>query len=83
MADNPEFAKKLVDAIAARLDEKFGHRQGWMSEELDHLSERFDQMDRRFDRIDKRFNTLEHNVQLIGERMEIFERNTERRFDGI
>ena len=28
IADNPEFAKKLVDAIAAKLDEKFGFQQG-------------------------------------------------------
>ena len=39
MAENPEFAAKLADAIAAKLDEKYGWQQGFMSDKMDELTE--------------------------------------------
>lgn len=83
LADNPKFAQKLADAISERLDEKFGHRQGWMSNKLEELSEKIDHLNKRFDHTDKRFDTLDHTLEMLGDKQDLFERNVNRRFDSI
>ena len=37
MEEKPEFAKKIVDAIVEKLDQKFGRRQGDIFFELEEL----------------------------------------------
>ena len=85
MAENPEFAKKLVDAISKKLDEKFGHQQGWMSETLEDLSEKFDQMSsdmkHGFANVDKGLETLSHNMEMLGERQDLFDRRLKKSED--
>ena len=87
MADNPEFAKKLVDAISAKLDEKFGFQQGWMSAQIGELPKKVDGLSSKIDtvaqNIDKRFDTLAHNQKVFAEKQELFELRTDRRLKDI
>ena len=87
MADNPEFAKRLVDAISEKLDDKFGHQQGWMSGTLEELSEKLDQMSsdmkHGFDNVDKRFDTIDQNMEMSGQRQDLFDRRIEKIEDRL
>ena len=87
IADNPEFAKKLVDAISAKLDEKFGFQQGWMKDQVDKLSGEIDRlssdMTAGFRRVAEPMDTVEHNFKMMGERQDLFERKTEFQFKKI
>lgn len=75
MANDSKFMDKLADGIAQRLDEKFGHQQGFMSEKMEELSEKIDRMDQRmtagFRSVDERFDTLDHNFKTLGEKLQL------------
>ena len=71
MADNPNFAEKLADAIAERLDEKYGFDQGWMKASIEELKQGQNDLKQNMNR---RFDTLEHNFKMFGEKQDLFER---------
>ena len=79
MADNPEFAKKLVDAISDKLDEKFGRKQGDIFFELDELKEGQKKILDKLEDHYKQFGTLDHNLQMFADRQEILAGDTEKR----
>ena len=78
MAKNLKFANELADAVAKRLDETFGFRQGEIVDKLDEISEKLTAHDHRFDDMDRRFDTLEHNFGVFGEKLDLVEKRTER-----
>ena len=73
MAKNPEFASKLADAVAAKLDEKFGFRQGEMTPGFEALSEKMDRLSSKVDtmaeNMDRRFDTIDHNFDTLGQKL--------------
>ena len=83
MADNPEFAKKLVDAISEKLDEKFGWQQGWMSDRLDEISKK---LDRSIEENTRRFDSLDSGIADLRERHDLHAgefRKVKSRLDSI
>ena len=78
MAKDPKFAHELADAIAARLDEKYGFRQGEIIDEIEKVSGKIDGLSSKFDAMAGRFNTLAHNQEMFGEKLEFVEKRTER-----
>ena len=83
MADNPEFAKKLVDAISEKLDEKFGWRQGELASGFEGIEGRFKAMNDKIDHMQNGIDTLVHNREYIDKGREIFESRTTSTLDGI
>ncbi len=81
MADDPKFAAKLADAIAERLDEKFGWRQGDMRADIAELNGQFKALDQKFDRMEGGIDTLARNIQVFAERQETLARNSEKRIE--
>ena len=71
MADHPEFAAKLADAITERLDEKYGWRQGELADGFEKLSQKTDQILAKLEDHDMRFDTLDHNFQMLGEKVDL------------
>ena len=71
MADNPDFAAKLADAIANRLDEKYGWNQGWMRDKVEEMSGKLDTVSQDSK---TQFDTLCNNFEMLGERQTLFER---------
>ena len=78
MAKNSKFANDLADAVAKRLDETFGFRQGEIVDKLDEISEKLTAHDHRFDNMDRRFDTLEHNFGVFGEKLDLVEKRSEK-----
>ena len=90
MAENHEFAAKLADAIAKKLDEKFGFRQGEMNAGFEALSKKVDTVSSKIDtvseNIDRQFDPLNHNFEMLGQRHTLFEgdlRKVNDRLDDI
>ena len=81
MADDPEFAAKLADAIAERLDEKFGWRQGDMRADINELKGKFKALDQKFDHMQGGIDTLTQNIQVFAERQETLARNSEKHIE--
>ena len=71
MADNPEFAAKLADAIAKRLDERYGWGQGEIKADLEVLKQGQKDLSDRIDRMQGGIDTLAHNQQMFGEKLQL------------
>ena len=82
MADNPEFAAKLADAIAEKLGEKL-YGRGWniagIEEKLDKVLAKLDDHDNRFDRLDTSIADLRAKDDLIDREV----RKVNNRLDSI
>ena len=86
MADDPKFAAKLADAIAERLDEKFGRRQGDIFFELEELQKGQKKILNKLEDHDTRFDTLDRSIQDLRERHELHAgdfRKVNKRLDSI
>lgn len=83
MADNPEFAKKLVDAISQKLDEKFGFHIGRMKDHLEQHDDQFKKINSKLDRMEGKIDTLSFNFKMMGERHELLERKVDRGFEKV
>ena len=68
LAENPEFAAKLADAISERLDKKYGWRQGHMNDRLDEISEK---IDRSIEENTRRFDSLDSGIADLRARHEL------------
>ena len=71
MADNPEFAAKLADAISERLDKKYGWNQGCMRDKVEEMSGKLNAVSQDSKR---QFDTLCNNFEMLGDRQTLFER---------
>ena len=83
MADNHEFAAKLADVIAEKLDKKFGWRQGELTSDFEKIEGRFKALDNKIDHMQTGIDTLVHNREYIDKGREIFESRTTRTLDEI
>ena len=79
LAENPEFAAKLADAISERLDKKYGWRQGELTDGLEKLEGQYKELDRKFDRMQEGFNNLESHVVSFSGRLDAEARKIEKR----
>ena len=71
MADNPEFVAKLADALAERLDNKYGWDIGEMRVTLEKVSGKLETLSQDSKR---RFDNLDHNFKTFGDKQDLFER---------
>ena len=78
LAKDPKFANELADAIAARLDEKYGFKQGEIIADIEKLSGQIAGLSSKFDAMAGQFNTLAHNQEMFGGKLELVEKRTER-----
>ena len=87
LTETPSALDKLADAIAERLDRKFGFRQGEMAAGFEQLNEKFDRLESKVDAIadnmDRRLDTMDNNFKALGQRIDLLERESTRRFDAI
>ena len=90
MAIDPRLAENVANIIAAKLDEKFGFRQGEMTAGFEALSKKVDNVSSKIDtlneNIDRRFNTIDHNFEMLGQGQTLFEgelRKVNDRLDSI
>ena len=71
MAKDPKFAHELADAIATRLDEKYGFRQGEIIDDIEKVSGKIDGLSSKLDAMGHRFSTLEHNFGVFGQKLDL------------
>ena len=83
MAENPEGIARLADAIAKRLDDKFGWQQGWMRSEFEELKQGQKDLADKLDTVSDNVGTLTSNVQTFAEKQNLFQRRTKRRLEDI
>ena len=74
LAENPEFAAKLEDAISERLDKKYGWRQGELTSDFEKLEGQFKALNGKIDHMQHGIDTLAHNFTTFGERQDLFSR---------
>ena len=80
MADNLKFVAKLADAIAERLDEKYGWGQGEIKADLETLQQGQKDLS---ENLGGKIDTLAHNFKMYGKRLDAFEGRTNRSFEAI
>ena len=85
MADNPEFAAKLADALAERLGNKLrdaGFDLSGIEQSLDTIQDTLKNHDRRFDTLDHNFETLGEKLQLHDGEFRKGQRSSRQKIDG-
>lgn len=83
MADNPEFAAKLADAVAEKVGEKLGEKLvqiGWIMVDVE---KRLEKIDDKLEEHDRRLDTLAHNFEMFGQKQDLFSRELHALHVGI
>ena len=78
MAKDPEFGKVLADAISEQLDNKYGWRQGELTDGFEKLEDQLKNMDTKLDHMQTGIDNLSHNMSGIIEAQQAEARNTKK-----